>query len=171
MVYFIGVFGIALGSAYYHYIPSNTTLVWDRLPMTIAFMGLFTAVLVDRANLTKQTTLWLLPLSILAGIASLVWWVVFDDLRFYALVQFAPLVVLLPLTCFLFRKTLYTGGLYLWAMAGWYFIAKICETLDLYIFELTGFISGHTLKHITAGIACYVLIRMLYANKKHILNE
>ena len=39
-VFFIGVFLVGPGSAYYHWAPSNATLVWDRLPMTIAFMGL-----------------------------------------------------------------------------------------------------------------------------------
>jgi hypothetical protein len=41
---FAGVFFVGLGSGYYHWMPSNRTLVWDRLPMTIVFMS-FSAVL------------------------------------------------------------------------------------------------------------------------------
>jgi Ceramidase len=43
-VFCIGVALVALGSAYYHFDPSTPALVWDRLPMTIAFMALFAAV-------------------------------------------------------------------------------------------------------------------------------
>ena len=39
---------VAFGSAYYHLDPSTSTLVWDRLPMTAAFMTLLSAVLADR---------------------------------------------------------------------------------------------------------------------------
>ena len=38
-----GVALTALGSGYYHLAPDNGRLVWDRLPMTIGFMGLLTA--------------------------------------------------------------------------------------------------------------------------------
>jgi len=38
-IFFVGVAVVALGSGYYHWGPSSGTLVWDRLPMTIGFMG------------------------------------------------------------------------------------------------------------------------------------
>lgn len=37
--FFLGFFFVSVGSAYYHWRPNNWTLVWDRLPMTIAFMA------------------------------------------------------------------------------------------------------------------------------------
>jgi len=39
LVFFVGVFVTALGSGYYRLSPDNETLIWDRLPMTIAFMS------------------------------------------------------------------------------------------------------------------------------------
>ena len=30
---------VGLGSSYYHWHPDNHTLFWDRLPMTLVFMG------------------------------------------------------------------------------------------------------------------------------------
>src|SRR5450631_1035735 len=45
LTFFIGVFLAGFGSAYYHYHPDNQTLLWDRLPMTIAFMALFSAII------------------------------------------------------------------------------------------------------------------------------
>src|SRR5262245_52908439 len=41
-------FLIGPGSAYYHYDPNNQTLFWDRLPMTLGFMGVFSAVIAER---------------------------------------------------------------------------------------------------------------------------
>ena len=40
-VLFAGIILTGIGSAYYHYAPNNTTLVWDRLPMTIVFTTFF----------------------------------------------------------------------------------------------------------------------------------
>jgi len=37
----LGIVLVAVGSAYYHLAPSTPTLTWDRLPMTIVFMALF----------------------------------------------------------------------------------------------------------------------------------
>ena len=38
LVLFVGVVLVGLGSSWYHLAPGNATLVWDRLPMTLAFM-------------------------------------------------------------------------------------------------------------------------------------
>jgi hypothetical protein len=47
----------------------------------------------------------------------------------------------------------------------WYGLAKILEYFDLGIFEMTGeVISGHTLKHIAAAIAVYVMV--VYVQKR-----
>jgi len=99
LVLFVGVLLTALGSAYYHLEPDNQTLVWDRLPMTVAFMGLFAAVVGELVSPRAAMGL-LLPLLAI-GISSVGWWVWTEsagagDLRFYGLVQFLPLV-LIPL--------------------------------------------------------------------------
>ena len=46
--FFTGLFLTALGSTHYHLDPTNATLVLDRLPMTIAFAGVFGAVVGER---------------------------------------------------------------------------------------------------------------------------
>ena len=38
-VFFLGVILTGFGSAWYHWQPSDATLVWDRLPMTLVFMS------------------------------------------------------------------------------------------------------------------------------------
>ena len=47
---FAGVLLTAACSSYYHLAPDNARLVWDRLPMTVGFMGLFAAMLTERVN-------------------------------------------------------------------------------------------------------------------------
>ena len=45
---FIGLVLTSMGSAYYHLVPDNQRLVFDRLPMIIAMAGCGGAVLTDR---------------------------------------------------------------------------------------------------------------------------
>jgi hypothetical protein len=49
-VIFLGIFVTGFGSTYYHWDPSDRTLFWDRLPMTLCFMGILTAVVEERVN-------------------------------------------------------------------------------------------------------------------------
>lgn len=51
IVLFFGVTLTCFGSAYYHLSPNTDRLMWDRLPMSIAFMSLFAAVIAERINL------------------------------------------------------------------------------------------------------------------------
>ena len=39
---------VGFGSAWYHHAPSDATLLWDRLPMTVAFMALLALLLEER---------------------------------------------------------------------------------------------------------------------------
>ena len=157
-VLFAGVTLVSAGSAYYHLAPSNATLVWDRLPMTIGFMGLFSALLAEFLN-PRLGKLALAP-AILIGAASVVYWYLTDDLRFYAWVQFMPLAVVLAVV-FLFRSRYSQQWLLLVALV-LYALAKVTEALDAGIFDATGErISGHTIKHLLAAAGCYCLYRMI----------
>jgi len=80
------------------------------------------------------------------------------DLRFYAAVQ---LYALLALLAALLLPPRYTRGTDLLAVAGLYVLAKLCEAADKQIFSLGHFVSGHTLKHLAAGAAGLLILRML----------
>jgi hypothetical protein len=54
----------------------------------------------------------------------------------------------------------YTHGSDLIAALGIYVSAKIFEAADGPVFALGGIVSGHTLKHITAAISAYWILRM-----------
>lgn len=61
LVLYMAVVGVGIGSAYYHHAPSNATLLWDRLPMTFAFVALMTLLLEERVLGRRQPgLLWLL---------------------------------------------------------------------------------------------------------------
>ncbi len=156
---FFGTFLISIGSSYYHLAPNNQTLVWDRLPMTIAFMSLFSIIISEFISVRSGRAL-LLPL-ILAGIMSVFYWYLSEiqgqgDLRFYALVQFYPMLAIpIILVCFHPRCTHVQA--YWWLLL-LYLTAKVFEQLDGEVYDALGFISGHSLKHLTAALGMYVLL-------------
>lgn len=154
IIFFIGIALVSLGSAYYHLHPNNETLVWDRLPMTIGFMALFSALVSEFIDLGWGKKL-LIP-ALIIGLMSVIYWVIGDDLSFYLAVQFLPLLTI-PIILIFFesRYNLVTGY---WLLMIAYVIAKLLEIYDYETQALLGFISGHSLKHIFAALGIYMLI-------------
>lgn len=152
-VFAIGVIWVSMGSAYYHLNPNDDSLVWDRLPMTVGFMAMFSALLEEHFNIGRPRGLQLLLASIVVGCLSIIWWKQVGDLRFYAWVQFMPMLVLLYLlVC---HPPNYSHRLLLTLALCLYFLAKLFEHFDEPIFLFTAqLISGHTLKHFFAALSC-----------------
>ncbi|MBA2493224.1 MAG: ceramidase domain-containing protein, partial [Acidobacteria bacterium] len=92
IILFAGITLVSVGSAYYHLNPNNQTLVWDRLPMTIGFMGLFAALLGE--YISEQLGRYILIPALLLGFSSVIYWHLFDDLRFYIWIQLIPLLTI-----------------------------------------------------------------------------
>lgn len=160
---FGGVALVGLGSSYYHLAPDNDTLVWDRLPMSVGFMALLVAVLAE--HLRPRLEKILLAPAILLGAVSVLVWHLADDLRLYAWVQFMPLLVI-PAVLLLFDSAYTHRRLLLVALAV-YALAKLAEHYDRTVFEATGqIISGHSLKHLLAALALYIVYRMLQRRGK-----
>jgi hypothetical protein len=162
LVLSLGVALTCFGSAYYHFAPDNGRLVWDRLPMTLGFMSLLSAMLMERVNL-RAGLLALVPLLLL-GLASVVQWYASEmrgagDMRLYLMVQFYTLVLIL-LILWLFPAR-YTRGADLLVAMGFYVLAKVLELSDRRIFNLGHIVSGHTLKHLAAALGVYWIFRML----------
>ncbi len=161
-ILFAGVLLVGVGSSYYHLWPSNLTLVWDRLPMTIAFMSLFALLLAEFVALRAARLLaW--PL-LLVGIFSVGYWYFTErvnqgDLRLYILVQFLPML-LIPLMLLLFRSC-YTHTRALWWLLLFYLLAKLFEGLDTQVYALGNLVSGHTLKHLVSALGVWVFYRSL----------
>jgi len=159
---FLGLFLTAFGSSYYHLAPDNARLVWDRLPMTLAFMGLVSAMISERVGV--RAGLYLLPVLLLIGAGSVVLWWYSEargsgDLRLYAAVQMYAVLVL-PLLLLLPPR--YTRSWDFAVVFGFYVSAKVFETADRRIFSMDQHtISGHTLKHLAAGAAGFWILGML----------
>jgi len=170
-VLFFGIFITGLGSAYYHLNPNNNTLVWDRIPMTIVFMAFLSCTIAGFINI-KAGTLLLLPLLLL-GIGSVFYWQYTEqagagDLRLYGFVQFYP-ALFIPLIMVLFKNRAQsnTMPLLVWLVV-WYVIAKLFEHFDVQVYNATGFISGHTLKHLAAALSTLCIVK--FSARKYVLH-
>jgi hypothetical protein len=148
VIVFIGVVATAAGSAWYHVAPDDPSLAWDRLPMTIVFAAFASLILGERVSPTLGR-LSLVPF-LLTGPASVAVWRWNGDLRMYAAVQYLPMLAIF-LALFLLPSR-YDRVRELWVAVGWYGVAKACEALDGPIYDLTGLVSGHTMKHVAAAL-------------------
>ena len=153
---------VSLGSVFYHLAPGNLTLIWDRVPISIAFMALFSMLLHERVlPATAPATLW--PM-VGAGLLAAGYWLWTEqqgvgDLRAYALVQFLP-IVLMPLILWLFPSQ-YLNNTWLWRALLLYGVAKLAEHFDLVIFDALQVLSGHSIKHMLAAWAAWCIILAL----------
>ncbi|MFZ0612480.1 MAG: ceramidase domain-containing protein [Desulfobacterales bacterium] len=158
-VFFTGVVLVGLGSGYYHLAPTNATLVWDRIPMAVAFMALFSIIVSEFASIRSGVKL-LVPL-VAAGILSVLYWYFTEaagrgDLRPYLLVQFLPMIVI-PVIRLCFPSVFTKVSGYWWLLAA-YALAKLLEHFDKEVFGVLGFVSGHTLKHLASAVGVYILL-------------
>lgn len=163
---FIGVFLVGFGSSYYHWMPNNDTLVWDRLPMTIVFMSLLSLTLMERVN--TKLGFWLLAPLIAFGIFSVLYWHWTEvlgrgDIRLYGLAQFYTMFLIIAILC-IFHKPYPPLKIYI-AMFIFYALAKVFESYDLAIYNCGHVVSGHTLKHIFAAISTYWVVVMVNSKK------
>ena len=148
-----GMLLTALGSAYYHRVPGDARLVWDRLPMTLVLAALLTFLLADRIHPVFATVaLW--PIAALSA-ASVLWWAWTrwqgaDDLRLYLIVRIGTGVAI---ACLLLRRGRHSGAPWLWAALGLDIAMTVAERVDNEIYSATGrFVSGHNVKHLLAGV-------------------
>lgn len=156
-LFFGAVAAVAVGSAHYHLAPDDATLLWDRLPMTIAFVAALVLVLTRVVSRAWERALG--PLVVL-GVASALHWRLTGDVRVYAWVQLAPLLVA-PAVLVLYREREAARRLAapLSLAVSLYVLAKVAEVTDVRVFEITGgVVSGHTLKHLLAASATACLL-------------
>jgi hypothetical protein len=166
-VFFAGVLLTAFGSAWYHAAPGIDSMVWDRLPMALAFMGLFSIIIGEQIS-ERLGQGMLLPL-LMAGVGSVVYWWLSEmqgqgDLRPYILVQFMPMV-LIPTMLVLYRSAFDRTG-FIWLMIVLYAAAKLFEYMDYSIYSSGYFISGHSIKHIVAASAALLFLHGLQTRER-----
>jgi hypothetical protein len=162
IVFFLGLVLTGFGSGYYHLHPTNARLVWDRLPMTLAFMGILSALIAER--ISARGIGWVLAALVAAGVFSVWYWWRTElhgrgDLRPYILVQFGSLLALLAI--FMLYRSRYQDGSYLLLAFALYGAAKLLEVFDPEVYRAVHAVSGHTLKHFCAAGAGLCVALML----------
>ena len=153
----VAILCTSAGSAFYHWAPNNTALVFDRIPIAWACAALTCALLAEHVHRR-----WAAPAVLAAGWliatgAVVYWWATeqrgVGDLRPYLYVQFLPML-LVPLALLLrlpaVQPACTPAGAW-WSVLGLYAAAKAMEAADHAVLVATGMISGHTLKHLLAA--------------------
>jgi len=158
-VFFFGIALTSFGSSYYHWSPDNSSLVWDRLPMTLTFMSLLAAMIVERID--RRVGLALLAPLVVLGVSTVWYWQWSylngnEDLRPYLVVQFGGIILILTIAS-LYRSRYSHSGV-IWVVGAIYVLAKMAEVLDIPIYQFTEAVSGHTIKHLIAATAAYALL-------------
>ena len=162
LIFFGGVFLTGFGSLYYHLSPTNQTLIWDRLPITILSIGFFCSVVSEMVS--PKASLVLVGPLLLIGIGSVYYWHYTEslgrgDLRLYGIVQFLPLIlIVLIFALYKFPKNYLP---YISGVLVFYALSRLTEFLDHQIYNSLQFISGHTLKHLFAAVAAFCILIML----------
>jgi hypothetical protein len=135
--------------------------------MTITFMALIAAQIVDRISL--RAGLVLLPPLLLTGMASAVYWLVTEragagNVVPYGILQAYSVVILLAMA-WLYPSRYTRGNDIYWVFLA-YALAKVFETFDQEFLAVGQVVSGHTLKHVAAAIAGLVVARMLVLRRR-----
>lgn len=167
VIFFIGIALVSIGSGFYHLTPNNATLVWDRIPMTIGFMALFSIVVGEYISVSKGKLI-LFPMIILGGVSVAYWHITETsgqgDLRPYILVQFLPMI-LIPVIMLFFRSK-YSNTSGYWLLLLFYILAKLFEHYDDTVYDVGSILSGHSLKHVVAAIGILFLIKSYKIRKQ-----
>ncbi|UXI04390.1 ceramidase domain-containing protein [Photobacterium sp. TY1-4] len=182
IAFYLGLITAFFASAFYHLAPDPWRLALDRLGICIAFIAFYCMVLARYVS--PALARLFLPL-VLYSVAAVGYWYLSEletgrgDLSAYILVQLVP-IIHLPLILWLFRtppthnaasgpnrNPPSSSSLYYLSALLAYLLAKWAESNDAELFHRTGeFISGHSIKHLLAGLGGYLIYRGILAAQK-----
>jgi len=154
---FVGLILTCLGSGFYHLDPDMPQrLIADRLGMAVAFAGFLGIAASERISARAGEAV--LVLMMVAGLLAA--WVARENLTPWVVVQFGGMALAVGLA--LTKPRPGALGAPLGGVIFFYVLAKLFELGDATIFEATGhLVSGHTLKHLSAALAAWPVIRAL----------
>ena len=149
---------LSLASAYYHYNPSDKSIFWD-----ILMIATLSIIVLNIINEYKYGSLFYI-----LGILSVVYWKQTGDIRLYLLI-----LIGVPIIFFLkyygnkeeeddkgIKKNLYI-------ILFFTVLYRFVEYYDHQIYNITNkMISGHTLKHIFAGLSILYIVKLLKEDNK-----
>ncbi|KAJ4833785.1 hypothetical protein Tsubulata_014698 [Turnera subulata] len=157
-LYFGGIVCVAFGSAYYHLKPDDSRVMYDTLPIVIAYSSLFSSFIVERVG-QKAGLSWLFGL-LLVALLSAAYARTFNDLRLCMMFQLIPCAAIPAIS--ILGSPKYTHSKYwLWA-GGVCLFAKLEAALDRKLYHANRyFISGHSLEHLCTAVVPILLTVML----------
>eukprot|EP01129_Flabellula_baltica_P012994 TRINITY_DN5969_c0_g1_i1.p1 TRINITY_DN5969_c0_g1~~TRINITY_DN5969_c0_g1_i1.p1 ORF type:complete len:138 (-),score=8.69 TRINITY_DN5969_c0_g1_i1:30-443(-) len=131
--------------------------------MTISFSAIISHMITEKLN-TRIGYLLSMPIMLLGGYSVITWYLSelegSGDMRLYIAFQVCSILTI-PLVLLTTPDRYTHSWLYLVTCA-LYGIAKLAEHLDTEIYHMTNHIvSGHTLKHLIAGLAMYGAVYMV----------
>ena len=154
---------LGIASTYYHYIPSDKTLFWDMLMIATTSMVVLNIFMTPQ-NLQKEEekvdSYQLLFYHF--GFLSVIYWKFTGDIRLY-------LIILIGVPLYIILKNYKNKDIrnYLLLMIVSNIILRLSEHNDHFIYQFTNKnISGHTIKHIFAGIGIFSVIKILEKTNK-----
>ena len=161
------------GSSFYHWAPNNAALVFDRIPIAWACVALTSALLAEHLHPRWASASLLATAALIATGTVAYWWFTeqrgVGDLRPYLFVQMLPML-LVPLALLLRLPALEAGSTPAsawWAVLGLYAAAKATELADHAILATTGWVSGHTLKHLLAAAGAAWIVHAVIRARRH----
>ncbi len=168
----VAILCTSAGSAFYHWAPNNTALMFDRIPIAWACAALTCALLAEHVHRRWAAASVLAAGWLIATAAVVYWWATelrgLGDLRPYLYVQILPML-LVPLALLLrlpaVQPACTPAGAW-WSVLGLYAAAKAMEAADHAVLAATGLISGHTLKHLLAAAAAAWIVRAVTRERR-----
>lgn len=161
-LFFAGLILTALCSGWYHWQPDDARLVLDRLGMVVAFAGLLGLAAAGRISARAGMALALAVLAL--GPLSVAAWAISGNLTPWVALQLGGMGIVLWLA----SRAPLPGALPVrWgAVILIYALAKLLEQGDHQVYELLGHaISGHSLKHLLAGLAAWPVYAAILAQQ------
>lgn len=163
---FGGLLLTAAGSSYYHLMPDDWRVFWDRLGMVLVFAGVLALAL--QSVLSRRAAVVTAVLVLALGPLSLWVWLQTGQLLPWAVLQGAGMVLLLAVALwqrFSAVNARAAEGQLLWpwgAVVAWYALAKVLELGDSFVWSISHhWVGGHALKHVAAALALVPLLIMV----------
>lgn len=157
-LFYAGIAAVAFGSAYYHLKPDDSRVMWDTLPMIIAYSSLFASFIVERVGMRIGLTC--LIALLLVAVFSIAYERMFNDIRLCMMFLLIPCIAIPGMT-FMFPPKYTHSGYWLLA-SGVYLLAKFEAVADGKIYRINHYIiSGHSLEHLCLAMVPILLTIML----------
>ena len=157
-IFFMGLMCAAAASGWYHLQPDDAGLGVDRMGMVLAFAGLLGLAVAGR--ISQRAGVTVAVATLLLGPLSIWFWISSGNVLPWLVIQFGGMALIVMTGLVTPRQGMLAVR---WGVViALYLVAKLLELGDHEIYAWTGeFVSGHSLKHLVAGLAAWPVLHAL----------